>query len=93
MSRINISHNGFLYVYGEDHHVGLFFEKYNGADDTIFDISEMVNFVDHPNFPKGRGRHIKREEIIEMMEWEIENNELPLNHVHLELIKNKKFPA
>lgn len=91
MSRFTIRHNKYTYAYGEDHVLGLFFEKTffkRNEEKTVFDISEFVNFVPHPKFPQMiPNLSTKREDIIKAIEWEIENEGLPFNLEHLELIK------
>ncbi len=85
MSRHTQFHNGYYYAYGKDHVLGWFFEKYKETPERtiqIFDISEFVAFIPHPDVKATKnGLHVSKKVIAETIMWEIENNQFPMNKV------------
>lgn len=92
MSRFTIQHGEHEYAYGWDHVLGFFFDKtkeVKGKEINEFDVSEFINFIPHPAFPVQRpGRSVKLKQIVEIIEYEIEENGLQFPDHHLENIKN-----
>lgn len=92
MSKFTIQHGEWDYSYGWDHALGFFFDKWKETKDEDiyeFDVSEFVNFIPHPAFPVSRsGISVKLSQIVEIIEYEIQENDLQFPEYHLEHIKN-----
>ena len=88
MSRFTINHDKFTYSYGVDQILGIFFEKRHfekNVEITDFDISEVVNFINH------KGKKLTYDEILEIIEWEVRENNVPINLEHLEKLRVKEL--